>query len=345
METPHGELRPPRGPRIDRPIIALGLVAGLAVLTTLLWRSGVWSPNAANGVQSARGPGGASYKSIAASLEAAQTYLKLRDLAKAEAVLREAIRKFPEDQELRVLYAQTLMEQKKAGEAYEQYVAALAIGPRTHELEFTAGTMANMSGLPQRAVEHYAAAQAAQPANATYALYLAQVQRKTGEIQAAKANLLMAANLTPDDATAWGTLADIALGENNIEIALQHVRKARELQPDASSWRLIEARAMKRKGDPESALIVLLAINEAERRQTPILRLIAECYGMIDRAGDAAAAYADVADANPTDRDLAYEAGVWFARAGQKDKAREYGGRAARLGHEHAMKLLEKLGK
>lgn len=345
METPYGELKPPRGPRIERPVIALALVAGLAVLTTLLWRAGVWSPRQANGGQPGATHAQPSYKSIAASLEAAQTYLKLRDLAKAEAVLRESVRRFSEDQELRVLYAQTLMEMKKPGEAYEQYVAALTIGPRTHELEFAAGTMANMSGQPGRAVEHYSAAQAAQPANAAYALYLAQVQRKTGETQAAKANLLMAANLQPDDATAWGTLADIALQENNIEIALQHLKKARELQPDVTAWRLIEARALKRKGDPETALIVLLAINDAERSQTPILRLIAESYGMLDRSADAAATYAEASDANPTDKDLAYEAGVWFARADQKDKARAYGTRAMRLGHEHAVKLLEKLGK
>lgn len=344
METPYAELKPPRrGPELSNPVVA-AMVAGLIVLVTLLWRAGVWSPGQANGGQTVRGPAAPSYRSIQASLEAARKYLQLRDMEKAEAVLAQGIARFAGDQELRVVYAQLLMQQKRPAEAYDQYVAALAIGPRTRELEFVAGTMASESGQPQRAIEHYAAAQAADPTNATYALYLAQVQRKAGELQAAKANLLMAANLKPDDATAWGTLGDIAVQENNLEIALQHVRKARQLQPDAAAWRVIEARALKRKGDPQTALIVLLAISDAERRHVPILRLVAECYGMLDRSADAARTYAEGSDDNPQDKDLAYEAGVWFARAEQKEKAREYATRAFRLGHEHAMKLLERIG-
>ncbi len=348
MESSPKDMRVGSTVRITNPLVAIVVLAGVIGLTYVLYQSGVWGPPIANG----RTHGGRrstvvvpAFKSIKASIEAAQSYMQQREPARAEAVLAQAVSQYPDDQELRVLYARVLMELKKPAEAYEEYIAALAIGPRTHELEFAAGTMANLAGQTARAAEHYSAAQAAQPKNPAYALYLAQVQRKLGDIPAAKANLVMAANLKPDDATPWGTLADIALQENNLDMALQHIAKAREAQPRVKEWRLIEARIRKRKGDPETTIIVLMGIETPQRRDPQIVRLIAECYAMLDRPADAGHAFAEASDARPDDAELAYEAATWYARAEMKDRALVYAKRAIALGHTQAVKLVERMGK
>lgn len=344
-----------RGPRLGGSgtsggsvVLILITLSAVAVTTGLLgWKAGVWGQDPADSKPSlpaVRAPVRPPAQSADAALSASASYAGRGDLGLAEGILRDAVGQYAEHQELRLRLGEVLMQQKKYADSYEQYVAALAIGPRTHETEFAAGTMASLSGQHDRAREHYAAAQAAEPRNAKYALYLAQTQLKVGENEAAKANLLMAANLKPDDAQAWGMLADIALRENNVGIAIQHIAKAREIQPHYGAWRLIDARAQKRNGDPQAALIVLLGMDEVERHDPAVLRLIAECYGMIDRPHDAAETYARASDAKKDDADLAYEAATWYARADRNDQAMVYARRAFSLGHAQAPKLVERLG-
>ncbi len=344
METPYDEGR--SGVRVENPLVAIALTGGLITLIVLLYNAGVWGPNPVNGrSHGTPGPVLGSFKTAEDVLSAAQHATMERDLPRAEAILFRGIEQYPTDQDLRVKYAETLVGLKKIPEAYEEYVAALAIGPRTHELEFAAGTMASMSGQPARAVEHFNAARTAQPNNPVYALYLAQVQRKQGDLDAAKANLLMVTTMRPDDATAWGTLADIALQENNLDLCLQHIEKARELQPASREWRLIAARAHKRKGDAERALIVLNGMDPAAKHEPVTVRLIAECYAMLERPADAGRVLAEASDATPGNADLAYEAATWYARAEETEKALTYARRAISLGHTGALKLVERLNK
>lgn len=323
-------------------LVVTTLGVALIVIIVQGWRTGAWGPAPANGSQGRKVP---AHVSIREALETARKHLAENAPGKAEVVLREAVLRHAEDQELRVAFGETLMALRNFPEAYEQYVAALAIGPRDPGVEFAAGTLASQIGKPDRALEHYAAAQAADPKNADYPLYLAQVQLNQNQIDAAKANLMLAARLDPERAIVWGTLAEIAVRENKVNIALQHVARARELQPKVGTWRVIEARALKRKGDVEPALLVLKGMDVAERRQEPVLRLIAECYGMLDRPADAAAAYADASDAAVRDGALAHEAATWFARAGDTERATFYALRAKQNGEAQAAKLLERLGK
>ena len=343
-----------RGPRLGGSGASSGSVvlivitlAAVAITAGLLgWKAGVWGPDPAEAKPKpeVRAPVRPPSQSADAALAAAARYVQQGNVGLAEGILRDAVGQNVEHQELRLRLAEALMQQKKYADSYEQYVAALAIGPRVHEAEFAAGTMASLSGQHERAREHYAAAQALESSNPKYALYLAQTQLKLGENEAAKANLLMAANLKPDDPQAWGMLADIALRENNVAIAIQHIAKARELQPNYGAWRLIEARAQKRNGDPQAALIILLGMDAAERQDPAVLRLIAECYGMIERPHDAAETYAKASDAKKDDADLAYEAATWYARADRNDQAMVYARRAFALGHAQAPKLIERLG-
>ncbi len=306
-----------------------------------MWKQGWLEPGVAAGMNTGRQS--LSHESIMASLDSARKYMNEGEWGKAEAILRQAAMEHPEEQEIRIALAEDLVAQKKFTEAYDQYEKALAIGPREGKIEFAAGLVANTAGKPDRALEHFFAAQTADPASSAYALNLGLVQRKLNDLDGAKANLLRAANLDPTNAYAWGVMADIALGENNVGIALQHIARARGLQPESRDWRLIEARALKRKGEPERALMILLPIEVSQRREPQVVRLIAECYGMLQRPADAAAALADASLAAPTDGELAYDAAVGFERAGDRANAVEFAERGKMLGHPGAAKLLERM--
>ena len=318
-------------------LLAVVMVGGAVAI----WKSGAWAPVKAVGALGV--PGKPVSAALNAGLESARVYSRRGEWNKAEAVLRELTKQFAMEQDVRIGLAESLVPQKKFPEAYEQYEKALAIGPRDAKLEFAAGITASTAGLYERALEHFTMAQTAEPLNAAYPLNLGMMQRKIGQMDGAKASLLRAANLDPDNAYAWGVLADIALAENNLGLSLQHVAKARALQPESKEWRLIEARALKRKGDPERALLLLTSLDISQRHEPGVARQIAECFGMLQKPMDAAVALSEAANANPTDGALAYDAATAAEKAGDKIKALEWARRAQKLGNENAPKLIERL--
>jgi tetratricopeptide (TPR) repeat protein len=335
----------PDGEFAGRPagwIVVAALILGAVMIAGVvaIWKTGAWSPEQASAAPVART---GNSQALAAALDSARVYSKRGEWSKAEAVLRKTAEQYPMDQDVHVALAESLIAQKKAAQAYEQYEKALAIGPREPKLEYSAGVTASTAGLIDRAEEHFSMAQAADPLNASYPLSLGMVQRKLGQLDAAKASLLRAANIDPENAFAWGTLADIALGENNLGLALQHIVKARTLQPDSKEWRLIEARARKRKGEPEKALALLLPMDISQRHEPVVARQIAECYGMLGRAVDGAHVMGDASNANPTDAALAYDAAAAFEHAGDKPKALEFAKRAKMLGNADAAGLIDRL--
>lgn len=221
-------------------------------------------------------------------LESAGVYLKKDEGSKAEAILRSGVETYADEPRLRVAYGDLLVTQRRFDDAYVQYEAAIASGAKDPGVEFTAGTIASKIGKTERAMEHYAAAQAGDPKNAEYPLYLGQIQNKLGKNDEAKVSFLRAAKLDPNRAIAWGSLADIALRENQLEIALQHVRKARDLEPASVAWRVIEARALNRKGEPRQAMDLLVGLSDAEKNQPAVARLIGECLGLMGEKEKAA---------------------------------------------------------
>ncbi len=339
---PTGPTRDPEDPQ-PRPsgVLASGIILALvATLGGTLW---VWTNGAPQNASATPAP--APAPEAASALASARAFMAQNKWTNAESILAPAVVHSPDDQNLRIARAETLVGLKRFGDAYNQYEKALAIGPREPKVEFAAGVTASNANMIDRAIEHFSMAQTADPREPSYALWLGQMQRKQGNIEACKANLLRAANLDQSNAFVWGTLADIALGENNVNIAIQHIARARTLQPDSSEWRILDARAHKRKGEPEKALTILNAIEVHQRKDAPVARLIAECYGMLGRHDDAAITLGDASLAAPTDGALAYDAALTYERAGNIAKAAEFAGYAKASGHPAAAKLLSKLGR
>src|ERR1051325_1207656 len=147
-----------------------------------------------------------------AILNAAQKNINDGKLAEAEKIYHDVPSSHPEAQAVHIEYARFLGGQRRPVESYNQYKAAIALGPVDPEVQLEVGTAANMSGHPELAVEHYSAAQAAAPTGSRPPLFLAQVQIKLRKIDEAKANLLMVTKLNPGAAApAWATLSQLYL--------------------------------------------------------------------------------------------------------------------------------------
>lgn len=331
--------------RVARPGRAgFAVVATLSVFASAAMTTWVFVPRAGgmNEVQPPQ-PGVAAGEALNAVLSSAQRYVNEKEPAKAEAIMRQAIAKFPEERELRVQYAQVLLATKKNEEAYEQYAAALRLGAKDAATEFMAGTIAATLGRLDAAVSHYSSAQTIEPGAAKYPLYLAQVQIKLNRIDEAKANLLRAGRIDPDQAVVWGTLSELALRENKPGVALQHIARARQIEPGVTDWRIIEAKALKRSNRPEDAIKLLVGLDQSERYSPAILQIMGECYGMLSRQADAAAMYAAASEANPSNAAVALSAAEWYVRLHQPEQARKFAQRASVLGEPNAKKMLEQI--
>jgi tetratricopeptide (TPR) repeat protein len=266
-----------------------------------------------------------------------------QEWGKAEAILNEAIRTYPGEQVFYVQLGELLALQRKSKEAHAMFARAIAIGPSDAGIELAAGTVASDAGLTERAMEHYSQAQTLDATNWQAPLFLAQVQARVGKTAEAKKNLMLASQLKPDLAVAWGSLAELLLRENSVGPALQMVAKARTIEPDNVVWRLIEARALKRDNKPEAALQLLIGMDDAAKLQPGVLPLMGECFGLMNRPMDAAKQFGQVSDRFADKAELAVEAARWYQRAGDAAQAKKYAQRAQYLGNEEGRKLAEAL--
>jgi tetratricopeptide (TPR) repeat protein len=299
----------------------------------------------------------------------AREHLVENRTSRAEALVLAGIERFPREQALWLLYAEVLMDQGNFEKALAAFETAIDIGPDHPEYRNAAGTLASQLGDKLTAELHWTTGQRLNPKDPRFPFFLAQNQRAQGRIDEARANLVMAVRLDPELAEGWGTLAMIALDEGNYGPALQHLEKAKALEPDRALWRMAEARVHRRQGNPERALAVLSAIPEEQRFTDPmILHDMGLCFGMLRRPMDAAEEYLDALayltlrddkvelvynesgavvhdprTPRAVRRDMHYEAALWLERAGDLQRAANQAMLAQRLGHEGAADLIERL--
>lgn len=323
------------------------LLASLAALGLLLLAAGAgWL--LVDAARRAQGPAPATTQSagsrVGEMIDAAKRFLRDGDLDNAELLLREATARAPEDYEAWSLLGETLLSAGRSREAYGAYARAAEAPGAPVDLEFNAGTVANTVGLTVEAQQHYTRAQQRDPANAQYPLFLAQIERKLGDNAAAKAALVRAVNLRPETAVAWGVLADIALEENNLPIAKQHIEKARTLEPESTQWRLIEARILRRDNDPERAARLLLALPDDSLLTNPALvEEAATALAMLRRTDDAASLWLRCAARNPRNAEANLKAAQMLARADRLREAVSFADAAAALGDERGRELARSL--
>lgn len=260
----------------------------------------------------------------------------------AERLCARAVEQYPADREVRLRYAEVLQGQGRFAEAYEQYVEALAIGPRDAKTEYLAALCANSAGMVEDAITHMEFARQRDSKNPRYALELGLIQFNAGLYDEARGNLTLARTLDPEQAIAWGMLAQIALKRGDHQIARTYIARARELAPDSLDWRVVEARAVVRD-DPQRAIELLEGLPSEALMRVDVRSVLRSAYGSLGRFAEAAEIFARASDMEPSREDLALETADLYERAGNLDKAIEYARRASIVGGEAARRMLARL--
>lgn len=289
-------------------------------------------------------PAQAPSETVERVLESVQVYVSDEDFAPALTILKKAVANYPSDTDLRLALADLHMRVGDYKSAYEQYATVLA-GDRIPDpsLQFTAGTLASEIGSQELAEEHFAAALSGDPDNAEYAIYLANVQLAMNKLDEAGASAAIAARLAPGRVEPWVTWAHAALRGNDAGLALQQVRKAREIRPDEIRWAVLEARALTRMGDAESAVATLGAFPASALTDPEAARVLASALGMLGRVEDGAQRVVAAAMEHDDDASLAMDAAVWMERAGDRQLALRWARRAETLGSDRARGWIESL--
>lgn len=322
-------------------VVGLGLAALGLVVPAGCGESGGAGPGTGE-IGQEDGAGGAS--SVAEVLEAARVYVGDQEFGKAEAVLRGGIGDSPSDHRLREALAEVLLQADDRAGALEQYSWLVEDGSESAGVAFAAGSLAAVLGDPERAARFHMRAAELDPTNADYPLHLARAQIEMGQIEDAKVNLTRAAVLDDGLGTVWGMLGELALRENKLDLAAQHVTEARRLEPSVVAWRVLEARILKRRGEPERALMLLAGLTGSDRNQPAVLKAMGECLGLLDRGSDALALYEVAIEAEPAVAELRLEAALWAERLGKPERALELAEQARMMGDERAAVVIERLG-
>ncbi|USN99603.1 MAG: tetratricopeptide repeat protein [Phycisphaeraceae bacterium] len=324
------------------------VLAALAVVVVLAWRSmsrpsgGLTQAGPAPTAGPTSAP--ADGQTIEALIESARRYAANQETGKAETVLRASVAQHPDEPRLRAALGEILVQEDKKEEALAQYQKLIADGQATADIAFRAGSLAAVLGDPALAAEEHELAQKLDPTNPDYPIHLAQAQIALGKIDEAKASLTRAAVLDDGRAIVWGMLAELALRENKLDMAEQHIAKARRLEPNVVAWRVIEARVFKRRGEAERALLLLGGLGEPDRWDPAVVKAMAECLGMLDRQNDALSLYEVAIEKRPGEPELRYEAALWAERLGKTDRALELARQASMMGEQRAKAVVERLG-
>lgn len=279
------------------------------------------------------------------AVNAIDEYMRQGRYVDAGVIADRACAKFPDDSQLRQMYAAALIGQERFADALTQMEEAVRIGPPTAKLYFDTGVIANQAGKPARAAELFNLAAMKDPTEAQYPLFLGMVQIKLGEEGPGVASLSKALRLNNDIPQAWGTLAELSLKDNKLDLALDQVNKARTLQPESVQWRNVEAKIHKRNNQPQKAVDLLSGLNPEDLVKSNALQTLAESYGMLGRPLTAAKAYANAASYKNNDPLLFLEAAKWFQKGGDLSMARSAAQVAADYGHAPAKEFLASLDK
>jgi len=286
---------------------------------------------------------GVDLASSAAVLKAARTYVGNQELGKAQAVLRAALKDRPDDAIVRGMLGDVLLQDGDEDEAMAQYAAVADRDDATGEALFRAGSLAAGMDDHARALGYLTRAGEIDPGNAAVPALAAGAQIDLGLIDEAKVNLARAAVLDEGQGVVWGMLAELAVRENKLDMASQHIVKARRFEPDVIAWRVLEARIYKRLGDPEKAIMLLDGIGRADRFEPSVIGEMAACLGMVGRAEDAMLIYQVAVREKPTEPELWYQAALWAERLGMMEEAADYARSASMLGDKRATAVLDRL--
>ncbi len=266
-----------------------------------------------------------NHQEIDQALDAASQYVNADRLGEADVILSALFQEHPQNvRVLQQLYELRLFQQKYE-QAYVLIREVLAQSEGDPEQHWMAGTIAFQLQKFVQAGTHYLQAELLDASNPKYPLYLAQTHIKLHEYDEARVQLLRVIHLDGDIHQAYGTLAEVDIIENKLEMAAQNLSRARKISPDFLKWRILEAQILRRQGNPEAALARLNAIPDKRTLlDDSVVSEKALCWAMLGRPKKAAAEYVAQVNAFPQAWRSAAKASEYLLIAKDELKARTW---------------------
>lgn len=269
-------------------------------------------------------------EALRAGLEAAAKYVASEQDEQAAIILEKLVEEYPLDPLVLAQLAELRLHQGRDSEAYDLYRTLIVNHKADRTTHFNAGLVAARLDRVEEAIAHLEEACRLDPADVQAPLYLANLYRKTHENTQAQEQLLRVIKLDESQHLAWGGLAQIAFVENKLDLAEQHVARARGLEPQFATWQILQAKILRRRGRPEAAITMLAALGEG-RYQQEVVDEIAQCWALLGSPRKAAQEHVDFlnrrADALPS----AIAASRFFLMAGERSEAESWMRYALRL--------------
>jgi predicted Zn-dependent protease len=299
---------------------ALGVLL-LAVSGAAVW---IMSSSREAAIQRAEAMTTARLEALQAGLEAAAEYVNTEHDEEASVILEKLAEEFPDEALVWQQLSEVRLHQGRDAEAYGMIQTVIDLGQDSRDLRFNAGVVAMRLGTIDEAIMHLQQACRLAPTDIQAPLYLANVYRKVNENAKAQAQLLHIIDIDKTEHHAWGGLAQIAFVENKLDLAEQHLAKARELAPQFSTWQVLQAKILRRRGKPEAAITLLSALGPATRYQQEVVDEVAQCWALMGLPLKAAREHVDNLNRNPEALASAISASRYFLMAGERDEAHSW---------------------
>ncbi len=266
----------------------------------------------------------ADYQEIDDAIAAINDYINTDRLPQAIKIAEALYDKYPAELRVLSVFYELRMFEERFEDAYILLQQLLAIENDNPEYHFNAGILASMLQNYQAAAMHFQDASNRDISDPKFPLYHAQILIKLHEYTEARIKLLAVIKLDGEIHQAYGTLAEIALIENALDMADQHIKRAQTLAPTFLKWKLVEAKIIRRRGKPEDALIRLNALQPPYRHAQEVVDEVAQCWAMSGSPTRAAREHIDHINRNPENWQSAAAAGRFLLLADNTAEATDW---------------------
>lgn len=275
---------------------------------------------------------------ISAALDAANEYLSADHFTEAELIVLKLIERAPDNLSAQEMLGQLRVRQgiaaQEAGQreiaarffqqADEAYRRIVEMDPTNAGLRQSAGEIALLAGRSERALELFREAESLDPENPKHPLYAAQMLTQMKRYDEARLAIERVITLDFDEPYAYATLAAIELEEGNFDLALEAIREARLISPQELGFRVIEAKVLRRSGQPEAALALLVPLKGELATDETVVHELAASHTALGQHTAAAAVWAARCRAVPGEWRSALRAAESYLAAGDRLTAMSY---------------------
>ena len=238
------------------------------------------------------------------------------------------------DQRERMIFANSLIREKKFEDAKQELETLLAKDPNSYNVHMGLGLILQAQGQYEGAVQYFQRAKTLDSMQAQ-PLYLAGIcELRLGNLDKAETLLTGAAELDPKLPAVHVGLAQLESRRNEFAKAISHLSDALELDPQLTAARMLRARLLNRAGDNEGAVSDIEELLESRPDHRGATVMLANWYdqqGMHEKGASLLLQALERKSDDPA---------VWTTLGRLRNNARDYA--AAESSYREALKLRPK---